>query len=89
MNQLNTPQHEILRLIHEYIETYGEPPRRNNFWFEERLPPSYSGNYITNIKGELKQLKYIDDDLRLTNKGEEYVRLFFSPFTVRSAIVHV
>jgi SOS-response transcriptional repressor LexA len=88
MEQLSIPQHEILRLIHEYIEEHGgRPPYRNNVWFEDRT--QYQGNYITNVKGELRKLKYVDDQLQLTEKGREYVRFFFGAFTVRSVMVHV
>lgn len=88
MDQLNTPQYEILRLIHLYIEEHdGNPPYRNNVWFLDRT--GYPGNYITNIKGELKRLRYVDENLRLTKKGENYVRAFFNPLAIQGVKVFV
>lgn len=88
MDQLSPPQHEILHLIHQYIEENdGRPPYRNNMWFEDRT--QYQGNYITNIKSELRRLQFVDDQLRLTEKGKAYIRFFFGSFTVQGVSVHV
>lgn len=87
MEKLNYPLHELLRLVHEYIEENGRPPYRNNAWFRERTV--YNDNYISNLKAELKILKYLNDDLSLGEKGKQYAKIYFSPFSVRSVEIYI
>lgn len=86
-NKLNPPEHEIFKLILEYIQEYGTPPYRNNIWFEERT--IYQGSYISNVKAELRKLKLIDDELRPTSRGKAYARLHFGDFTVNGVEIRV
>lgn len=86
MEQLRFPQDEILRLISVFFETYGRPPYRENKWFIEKMRDQYEGNYITNIKGDLKKLGFVTEKLVLTDKGKAYVRYFFDPFSGKAGI---
>ncbi|MGA7193303.1 MAG: hypothetical protein WBW94_06695, partial [Anaerolineales bacterium] len=44
---------------------------------------------ITNIKGELRILRLINDDSDLTPVGIEYIRKYFGPFVVKAVEVRV
>lgn len=83
-----TPRlHEVLKAIHDYIEEFGKPPYRDNQWIAEKT--GYTSNHITNIKSELKKLRYITEDLYLTSVGQEYMRIHFGAFIVRGVDIRV
>lgn len=87
VNILPPRLHDVLKAIHDFTEEFGKPPYRNNKWLSEQT--GYEGNHLTNIKGELKKLGYLTDDLDLTSRGQQYVRVHFGAFAVRGVEVRV
>ena len=62
--------HNVLKAIFDFIEEFGKPPYRTNKWLSEKT--GYESNHITQIKGELVNLKLINENTDLTPKGREY-----------------
>ncbi len=79
--------HDVLKAVHDYIEEFGRSPYRDNKWIAEKT--GYESNHITNIKGELRKIGFLTEDVGLTSRGREYVRSHFGAFNVQGIELHV